>query len=195
MAPNFTFWNFVYGIYSRILNFFYCKSSLQALNYVDLSKYIGLWYEVARSINPFELATNSATAEYSLQNDAQGVKYIGVKNVSYNSDGTVYDVAEGQAYISNPSTSQSPTTGNSQLYVNFTSSIKSLISPFEGQYWILEFNSDPINGYAIVGESTRTYFWILSRNKVMDSHLLSLLLMKIKNQYLYNISNIVVHNT
>jgi apolipoprotein D and lipocalin family protein len=202
MRPNLLFWNAFYWIYSSILNFFYCRNALKPLGYVDLTKYVGLWYEVARKPNSFELSQNTATAEYTQKIDSQNIPYISVNNTSYNPDGTVYDIAMGEAYINNPSTTMTsssgsnPTgmSGNSELYVHFTTSLKSAISFFQGQYWILDFNSDPINGYAIVGESTRTYFWILSRSKTLNHVILSSLLSKIKNQYQYNTSNVIIHN-
>jgi apolipoprotein D and lipocalin family protein len=42
----------------------------------------------------------------------------------------------------------------------------SCFGPFWGKYWISDL--DPAYRWAVVGEPTRTYLWILSRTPVMD---------------------------
>jgi apolipoprotein D and lipocalin family protein len=40
--------------------------------------------------------------------------------------------------------------------------------PFEGDYWSLELGDEEDYGYAVVGEPSRKFFWILSRTPTLD---------------------------
>ena len=44
---------------------------LRAIPYVDLARYSGLWYEIARLPNSFETHCVQSTAEYNLRLDGQ----------------------------------------------------------------------------------------------------------------------------
>ncbi len=113
---------------------------------VDLKRYTGRWYEIARYEHSFEKGCQDVTATYSID-EAGDIRVI---NRCRLEDGSI-NIAKGIAY----STDQS----NSKLKVSF-------FRPFYGDYWILLLDED--YEYALVGEPTREYLWILSRTPKMD---------------------------
>lgn len=58
---------------------------------------------------------------------------------------------------------------NAKLKVRFAPAAISFLPFVWGNYWIIDL--DPEYGYVAIGEPKREYFWILSRNAVMDDAL------------------------
>ncbi|MGE5352603.1 MAG: lipocalin family protein [Acidobacteriota bacterium] len=129
----------------------------QTVPFVDLKRYVGLWYEIAKIPNRFQKnCTGNTTAEYSLRDDGR----LNVTNSCDEQDGK-RNVATGIARIVEPST-------NSKLEVSFFSILG--IRPFWGDYWIIGLDKD--YQYAVIGSPDRKYGWILSRNpKLPDQKL------------------------
>ncbi|MBO9518505.1 MAG: lipocalin family protein [Porphyrobacter sp.] len=115
---------------------------------VDLQRYLGLWYEIARYDQRFERGCISATAEYTLRDDGR----ISVVNIGRKRDGTS-KTAHGVAKVVDTST-------NAKLKVRF-------FGPFGGDYWVLDHADD--YGWSIVGEPSGRYLWILARDPNLDS--------------------------
>jgi apolipoprotein D and lipocalin family protein len=124
---------------------------------VDLKKYTGLWYEIAKIPNRFQKHCKSGTtAQYKLMDDGT----IKVINSCIDEDGEKDD-AEGIARLADASS-------NAKLEVSFVSILG--INLFWGDYWILGLGMD--YEYAVVGTPTRKYGWILGRNpKLSDEKL------------------------
>jgi len=120
---------------------------LQTVQYVELEKYLGKWYEIASFPQRFQRGCSNTSAEYSLNNDGS----IAVKN-SCIKEGKL-SVADGEARVVSKKT-------NAKLTVQFQ-------WPFKGKYWIIGLAHD--YSYAIVGHPNRKYLWILSRKSQMDS--------------------------
>ena len=119
---------------------------------VDLSQYIGKWYEVARLPQSFEDDCVGVTAEYSLRDDGK----VEVLNTCHkHSCDAPGRTARGTARVIDHKSC-------SKLKVSF-------FWPFEGDYWILEL--DPAYRYAVVGSPDRKSFWILSRSSKLPSSL------------------------
>lgn len=115
---------------------------------VDLHKYSGLWYEIAKIPNSFQdHCAYGTTAEYKIEPDGD----IIVINKCYDTDGEL-DIAEGVANVVDKST-------NAKLEVSFVSFLG--IRPFWGDYWIIGLGKK--YEYAIVGHPKRKYSWILGR--------------------------------
>ena len=125
---------------------------LETVPQVDVARYAGTWYEIARYPNWFEGGCNGVTAEYTLRDDGS----VGVLNTCRNTDGTVRSQIEGYAVIDDP---QQP----GRLTVFFST------APFGAPYWILDLGAD--YDYAVVGDPTRSFFWILSRTPALDDAL------------------------
>lgn len=125
----------------------------KVVKYVDLKKYAGLWYEIAKIPNRFQKHCKSGTtAKYELRDDGK----IVVINSCIEEDGEK-DASEGMAQVVDGST-------NAKLEVSFVSILG--INLFWGDYWILGLGND--YEYAVVGTPTRKYGWILSRTPKLD---------------------------
>ena len=112
---------------------------LKTVDHVDLNRYLGKWYEIARLPNRFEKKCHrDVTAEYS----RDGQKII-VHNSCIQQDGKP-NVAEGRAKVVDATT-------NAKLKVTF-------FWPFYGNYWIIGLDSE--YRWAVVGEPGRKYMWI-----------------------------------
>lgn len=121
---------------------------LRSVSSVDLSRYSGTWYEIARYPNRFQRDCQSdTTAEYTLRKDGK----VQVVNSCRQKDGKT-KTARGTAKVADKAT-------NAKLRVTF-------FWPFYGDYWVIGL--DPDYRYAIVGEPKRKYLWILSRTPDLD---------------------------
>lgn len=117
-------------------------------DFVDLGRYSGLWYEIARYPNRIQRAcAGDATAQYTLLRNGR----FAVVNTCRNANGTLEHV-RGTARVVDRRT-------NAKLKVTF-------YWPFSGDYWILDVGSD--YEYAVVGVPGRDYLWILSRTPQLD---------------------------
>jgi len=119
---------------------------LQTVEKVDLQKYLGTWYEIARYEHFFEKGCRDVSATYTLKKDGD----IKVINRCTKEDGEKKE-AVGVAYAADKS--------NSKLKVSF-------FRPFYGDYWILMLDTD--YRYAVVGDPSREYLWILSRTPKLE---------------------------
>lgn len=122
---------------------------LKTVPKVDLTRYVGTWYEIASYPQRFQKGCTGTTATYSLRDDGQ----IRVVNRCRKGslDGEEKKVV-GRARVVDPKT-------NAKLEVTF-------FWPFWGDYWIIDL--DDAYTYAVVGHPSRDYLWILSRTPVMD---------------------------
>ncbi|NWG93096.1 MAG: lipocalin family protein [Parvularculaceae bacterium] len=112
---------------------------------VDLNKYLGRWFEIARFENRFERNCEGVTADYSMRKDG----LIRVENTCREGSPAGEErKSVGRAKIVDPKT-------NAKLKVSF-------FGPFWGDYWILDLTDD--YSRSIVGEPSGRYLWILSRS-------------------------------
>ena len=112
---------------------------------VELGKYLGKWYEVARYENRFERGCEAVTAEYSLREDGM-IRVINSCHLgSVNGE---LKTAEGKAKLVENSQ-------GAKLKVSF-------FWPFYGDYWVLDHAED--YSWSIVGEPSGRYLWILARD-------------------------------
>ena len=110
---------------------------------VELPRYLGRWYEIARYDQSFQKGCEAVSADYALREDGK----ISVRNSCRKADGKV-SVANGKAKIVDAAS-------NAKLKVSF-------FGPFYGDYWVLDRAED--YSWAIVGEPSGRYLWILSRD-------------------------------
>jgi apolipoprotein D and lipocalin family protein len=124
------------------------KMPLQTVDKVDLSRYLGSWYEIARVPNSFEEeCASDSMAHYALLKDGR----IEVVNTCRTADGKKKAV-RGIAKVVDP-------VSKAKLKVRFG-------WVGSGDYWVLVSNS--FYEYVVVGEPSRKYLWILSRTPSMD---------------------------
>lgn len=120
---------------------------------VDLNRYVGLWYEIAKIPNRFQKAcAKNTTAEYVLRKDGN----IDVVNTCIKEDGSEMQ-AKGLAKVVDSTT-------NAKLKVSFVNLLG--IRLFWGDYWVIGLEDE--YQFAIVGNPSRKYGWILSRTPVMN---------------------------
>jgi apolipoprotein D and lipocalin family protein len=131
---------------------------------VDLNKYLGKWYEIARFDRSFEKGLAGVTATYSLRKDGK----IKVLNEGYkNSLKGRHKVAVGKAFAPDPK-------DLSKLKVSF-------FLNFYADYLIMEL--DQVNyQYAMVGSNSDSFLWILSRTPSLPDNVYNLLLEKAKKR-------------
>ena len=121
---------------------------------VELSRYTGRWYEIARLPMPFQKANEAAIAEYGT--NAGGT--ISVHNIAVRPDGSQRDI-RGYATVLNP-------PENTKLTVRFKTWFGPLIPvPKDGNYWILHV--DEHYEEAMVGTPNRKYLWLLARTSTI----------------------------
>jgi apolipoprotein D and lipocalin family protein len=116
----------------------------QPAKVVDIERYLGRWYELARYEAPFQRGCEAVTADYSRIDDGS----IRVLNACRQDsvDGKL-KTATGKAKIADRATS-------AKLKVSF-------FGPFYGDYWVLDHADD--YSWSIVGEPSGRYLWILNR--------------------------------
>ena len=116
---------------------------------LDLERYLGTWYEIARYDHKFERGLVGVTASYSMRKDGK----IKVVNRGYKGNlNGAYSEAIGKAKIPNPKIP-------AKLKVAF-------FLFFYGDYFVLELDND--YQWAVIGSSSDRYLWILSRQAIME---------------------------
>ncbi|MBP6096616.1 MAG: lipocalin family protein [Methyloversatilis sp.] len=131
------------------------KAELATIATLDVSRYLGTWYEIARFPNWFQRNCASDTrAEYSL--DKQGS--LQVINRCRREDGE-FDQVTGAAR-------QEGTATSPKLKVRFAPAWLSFIPVVWGNYWVIDLDAD--YRLVAVSEPTRDYLWVLSRTPTVD---------------------------
>jgi apolipoprotein D and lipocalin family protein len=154
------------------------RQPLEVVPSVDLSRYAGTWFEIARIPNGFQKdCAGEVTATYTVLDKGE----IKVLNQCRKKNGNVQQV-EGKA---RPSGKDKP---NTKMKVRFAPSLFSFAPFVWGDYWIIDLAAD--YSYAVVGEPDRKYLWILSRYAKMDEETYKKIIGKIASQG-YDTSKIV----
>lgn len=131
---------------------------------VELERYLGRWYEIARYDSRFERGCDGVTADYAHGEGAE----ISVINTCYRGelDGEA-EVARGRARVV-------PGSNNAKLEVSF-------FGPFWGDYWVIELDEAEYQ-WAVVSEPRGRYLWILSRTREMDDGVLDARIARLEAQ-------------
>jgi apolipoprotein D and lipocalin family protein len=121
---------------------------LRTVEKVELSRYLGTWYEIAAFPQSFQKGCTASTATYALRPDGE----VDVLNRCRDGspDGPERS-ASGRARVVDRAT-------GAKLEVSF-------FRPFWGDYWIIDLGRD--YEYAVVGHPSRDYLWILSRTPAL----------------------------
>jgi apolipoprotein D and lipocalin family protein len=137
--------------------------SLETVPYVDLTRYAGMWYEIAAYPQRFQKGCHCTTAEYTLSDKG----YVIVENMCRKDsvNGKLSSI-KGKAFVTKNS-------GNAKLKVQF-------FWPFRGKYWIIDLAED--YSYAVVSHPNKKYLWILSRTSKMDKRVYETILSGLKQK-------------
>jgi apolipoprotein D and lipocalin family protein len=131
------------------------QEALTTVSSVDLARYAGTWYEIARLPMSFQRHCVDTKAVYTLRPDGT----IGVHNECVTNSGGVAQV-DGVATVVESAT-------NARLKVVFDNWFTRLFGwSREGNYWILDL--DPEYRTSLVGTPDRRLLWILSRSPHLD---------------------------
>lgn len=152
---------------------------LEVVPSIDLARYAGTWYEIARLPNSFQKkCVGDVTANYTLLDNGK----FKVVNRCRCEDGT-FTEAEGAA---RKASSEGP---NTKLEVRFAPAFLSFLPFVWGKYWIIDLDDD--YSYAVIGEPDREYLWILARSSKLDASILQNIFEKVKSNG-YDIKNIIM---
>jgi len=144
-------------------------SDLEPVRSLDLERYLGTWYEIARYPNRFERkCAGNTTATYTAMPDGR----VRVENRCRLEDGST-DVAEGVARLCGPA-------GSPRLKVRFAPALLSFLPPVWGDYWVIDLDRNYT--LAAVSEPGRDYLWILSRTPQVEKRALDALLARLSGQ-------------
>lgn len=139
---------------------------------LNLQKYLGTWYEIARYDHVFERGLVGVTANYSMGDNGK----IKVINSGYkNSLEGKFSKAVGKVKIPEPENAPS------KLKVSF-------FLFFYGDYFVMELDKD--YQWAVIGSSSDKYLWILSRSPQMERELYNDLLNRLKERG-YDVSSLI----
>lgn len=134
------------------------EKTLQVVTQLDLKRYLGTWFEVARLPNEFQQdCVSDVTATYTLRNDGG----IDVVNRCREIDGSIQE-AEGVArrVAGRPA---------SVLEVRFAPAVLSIVPRVWGDYQVMALSPD--YAWSVVGTPDRRYLWILSRTTSLDEEI------------------------
>lgn len=122
---------------------------------LDVPRYMGTWYEIAKFDNRFQKkCIGFTTATYSAMPDGT----VQVVNRCRGSNGETIEAIGAARQIGNAS---SP-----KLKVRFAPAILSFLPMVWGDYWVVDL--DPQYQLAAVSEGKREYLWILARTPTVD---------------------------
>ena len=145
------------------------RGELQTIPALDLPRYLGTWYEIAKFPNRFQRkCTGFTRATYTALPDGR----VGVENRCRLADGGT-DVATGVARQIGGATSP-------RLKVRFAPAILSFIPMVWGDYWVIDLDRD--YGLAAVSEPGRDYLWILARTPTVEQAAYDALVARLASQ-------------
>ncbi len=125
---------------------------LETVDNLDLNRYQGRWYEIARLPNRFQDdCAGDVKVRYSLLEDGD----VEVVNQCATADG-------GLKSVTGLARKQDEDGPASRLEVRFAPAWLSFIPQVWGEYYVIDLADD--YSWAVVGHPKRSYFWILSRS-------------------------------
>ncbi|XP_047311960.1 temperature-induced lipocalin-1-like [Impatiens glandulifera] len=140
---------------------------MEVMKGVDLKKYMGLWYEIARIKSKFQPkdGVNTRTI-YTLRKDGETMNVL---NETWTPNGKRGSI-EGIAYKSDPKSVEA------KLKIKFMVPPFMPVFPVFGDYWILHLDDN--YHYALIGQPSRNSLWILCRENRLDEEIYKMLVKK-----------------
>jgi apolipoprotein D and lipocalin family protein len=152
-----------------VLGFGQSSAPVQTVAKVDLQRYAGKWYEIARYPNRFQKqCAGNVTANYIITAEGK----LDVINQCKKKNGEL-QTAKADGKVVDKQT-------NAKLKVRFAPSFLSILPFVWGDYWIIDLAPD--YSYAVVSDSKRDYFWILSREPQMSETLYAQIMERAKSK-------------
>ena len=139
----------IFGVATIVTGCTAIPEGLQPVTGFEPDRYLGKWYEIARLDHSFERNLSNVSASYTRAENGD----IRVKNRGFNATTGAWKQVEGHARF---------------LEGNTVGSLKvSFFGPFYGGYHIIDLDRQYYR-YAMVTGPSRSYLWILARNKTME---------------------------
>ena len=139
------------------------RVKLRTVDEVDLDRFMGKWYEYARYQNAFQKDIVGVIAEYRIRGDGRidviNTGRVGALDGPLNRSESVGWFVEGSK--------------NTRWRVEF-------FWPLTAPYWIIDLDED--YQYAVVGQPSRKYLWILSRSPQLDDNTYEGICHRLKDQ-------------
>ena len=144
--------------------------SVNTIAALDVPRYMGTWYEIAKFPNRFQTKCVANTrAQYLAQTD----KSVQVLNSCVTADGSTIDALGKAHQVGGPT---SP-----KLQVRFAPAWLSWLPMVWGDYWVIDLDAD--YQLAAVSDDTREYLWVLSRTPQVNAKAYDALLDRLKAQH------------
>jgi len=147
-------------------------TELQTVSFVDVSQYLGKWYEIARLPQIFQLGCTAVTAEYSLNEDGS-IKVFNFCRFLNPESGFPISITRKALPVDET---------NSKLDVTFFNGLT------QGKYWVLELDSN--YQWALVGDPSRNSLYVLSRTPTLDEEIYQNLLNAAVEKHGYDVSRL-----
>ncbi|EOY29593.1 hypothetical protein QUC31_020698 [Theobroma cacao] len=145
------------------------QKPMEVVKHLDINRYMGRWYEIASFPSRFQPRGGVNTrATYTLREDGT----VHVLNETFTDGKRGY--IEGTAYKADPKSDEA------KLKVKFYVPPFLPIIPVVGDYWVLFIDDD--YQYALIGQPSRKYLWILCRQPHMDDEIYNQLVQKAKDE-------------
>lgn len=145
------------------------KPGVTPIPAIDVPRYMGTWYEIAKYPNRFQKqCAGFTTASYRLRPD----KTVEVVNRCRRADGAFDDATGTARQVGAP---DSPV-----LKVRFAPAWLSFLPQVWGDYWVVDLDAD--YQLAAVSEPGREYLWILSRTPTVPQQAYAALLARLERQ-------------
>lgn len=140
---------------------------LQTIQSLDVPRYMGTWFEIAKYPNRFQKqCVSNTSAEYFLQKDGT----VQVLNRCQLASGEMNEV-EGQAR-------QLGGLKSPKLEVRFAPAWLSWLPMVWGDYWVIDLDTE--YQLVAVSEPSREYLWVLARTQQVDKAKFDALLQRLK---------------
>ncbi len=143
--------------------------SVKTIASLDVSRYLGTWYEIAKFPNWFQKkCTSNTKAVYTAKPDGN----LRVLNSCKTASG---ETSEAEGLARQIGAKDSP-----KLEVRFAPEWLSFLPLVWGDYWVIDL--DPQYQVAAVSDPRREYLWVLSRTPQLDPQVYTDLLQRLKQQ-------------
>ena len=127
---------------------------LKVVGALEVDRYLGRWFEIAKLPNRFQKGCDRAEAEYGRKEHGR----LTVRNTCVEPNGKLRSIL-GEAWI--PDTAGAP----AKLKVSFLPDWLRFLG-IGSPYWVVEL--DPDYQWSLVSEPGRKFMWILSRTPQLD---------------------------
>ncbi|XP_024401756.1 temperature-induced lipocalin-1 [Physcomitrium patens] len=145
------------------------EKDLNVVQNVDLKRYQGRWYEIASIPSRFQPSTGTnSRATYALKED----QTIHVLNETW--------VSGKRSYIEGKAWKADAASPDAKLKVRFLVPPFFPIFPVTGDYWVMKLDEN--YQWALIGQPSRRYLWVLSRTPELSDEIYNQLLEHATNE-------------